>query len=112
MSVERHARQAVLEALPIEEQRRIYENLYQARSLAEAGNFSQPAIETTVTIGTESRNHTARRRPATLARSPPKMLSDLDLERIVLQNDLRLYIRSARVWSSRPPPTSKTGTST
>jgi hypothetical protein len=39
MSAERHARQAVLEALPIEEQRRIYEIFYQARLRAEATAF-------------------------------------------------------------------------
>jgi hypothetical protein len=56
VSAERQARRAVLEALPIEEQRRIYEVFYQARKRAEAGNFSQPAIETTVNNGPDHRN--------------------------------------------------------
>jgi hypothetical protein len=56
VSAERQARRAVLEALPIEEQRRIYEVFYQARKRAEAGDFSQPAIETTVNNGPDHRN--------------------------------------------------------
>jgi hypothetical protein len=56
VSAERQARRAVLEALPIEEQRRIYEVFYHARKRAEAGDFSQPAIETTVSNGPEHRN--------------------------------------------------------
>jgi hypothetical protein len=56
ISAERQARRAVLEALPIEEQRRIYDVFYQARLRAQAGDFSQPAIETTVNNGPDHRN--------------------------------------------------------
>jgi len=56
ISAERQARRAVLEALPIEEQRRIYDVFYQARLRAQAGDFSQPAIETTVNNGPGHRN--------------------------------------------------------
>jgi len=56
ISAERQARRAVLEALPIEEQRRIYDVFYQARLCAQAGDFSQPAIETTVNNGPDHRN--------------------------------------------------------
>jgi hypothetical protein len=55
VEAERHAREAVLQALPIEEQRRIYEIFYQAGLRAQAGDFSQPAIETTVNNGNEQR---------------------------------------------------------
>jgi hypothetical protein len=55
VKAERHAREAVLQALPIEEQRRIYEIFYQAGLRAQAGDFSQPAIETTVSNGNEQR---------------------------------------------------------
>jgi len=48
VSAERVAREGVLEALPIEEQRRVYEIFYQAGLRARAGDLSQPAIETTV----------------------------------------------------------------
>jgi hypothetical protein len=56
ISAERQARRAVLEALPIEEQRRIFEVFYQARKRVEAGDFSQPAIETTVNNGSNQRS--------------------------------------------------------
>jgi hypothetical protein len=56
ISAERQARRAVLEALPIEEQRRIYDVFYQARLRAQAGDFSQRAIETTVNNGPDHRN--------------------------------------------------------
>jgi hypothetical protein len=55
IKAERLAREAVLQALPIEEQRRIYEIFYQAGLRAQAGDFSQPAIETTVSNGSEHR---------------------------------------------------------
>ena len=51
VEAEQRAREAVIEALPIEEQRRIYELFYQAGLRAKAGDFSQPAIETTVSNG-------------------------------------------------------------
>jgi hypothetical protein len=53
---EQFARDAVLEALPIEEQRRLYDIFYQARLRAAAGNLSQPAIETTLSNGSDHRN--------------------------------------------------------
>jgi hypothetical protein len=56
ISAERQARRAVLEALPIEEQRRIFEVFYQARKRVEAGDFSQPAIETRVNNGSNQRS--------------------------------------------------------
>jgi hypothetical protein len=56
VEAEQFARDAVLEALPIEEQRRIYDVFYQARKRAEAGDFSQPAIETTVNDGSVQRD--------------------------------------------------------
>jgi hypothetical protein len=52
---EQRAREAVIEALPIEERRRIYELFYQAGLRAAAGDLSQPAIETTVSNGPDSR---------------------------------------------------------
>jgi hypothetical protein len=52
---EQSAREAVIEALPIEERRRIYELFYQAGLRAAAGDFSQPAIDTTVSNGSDSR---------------------------------------------------------
>ena len=55
-AAEQLARDAVLEALPIEEQRRIFEVFYQARKRVEAGDFSQPAIETTVNNGSSQRS--------------------------------------------------------
>jgi len=55
-SAEQLAREAVIEALPIEEQRRIYELFYQAGKRAAAGDFSQPAMETTVSSGPDNRN--------------------------------------------------------
>ena len=48
--------EAVIEALPIEERRRIYELLYQACLRAKAGDFFQSPIEATATSGTEHRN--------------------------------------------------------
>jgi hypothetical protein len=56
ISAERQARRAVLEALPIEEQRHIFEVFYQARKRVEAGDLSQPAIETTVNNGSNQRS--------------------------------------------------------
>jgi hypothetical protein len=56
ISAERMAREAVLEALPLDEQRRVYEIFYQAGLRAQAGDLSQPAIETTVSNGTEHRD--------------------------------------------------------
>jgi hypothetical protein len=53
---EQFARDAVLEALPIEEQRRLYDIFYQARLRAAAGNLSEPAIETTLSNGSDHRN--------------------------------------------------------
>ena len=47
--------QLAREALPIEEQRRIYELFYQAGLRAKAGDLSQPAIATTVTDGSDNR---------------------------------------------------------
>ena len=47
---EQRAREAIIEALPIEEQRRIYELFYQAGLRAKAGDLSQPAIETIVAM--------------------------------------------------------------
>jgi len=55
IEAERLAREAVIEALPIEEQRRIYELFYQAGLRAKAGDFSQPAIATTVNNGPDNR---------------------------------------------------------
>jgi hypothetical protein len=43
LEAEQRAREAVIEALPIEEQRRIYD-FYQAGLRAKAGDLSQPAI--------------------------------------------------------------------
>ena len=51
VEAEQQAREAVLQALPIEEQRRIYEIFYQAGLRAAAGDLSQPAIETTISHG-------------------------------------------------------------
>jgi hypothetical protein len=56
ISAERQARRAVLEALPIEEQRRLYDIFHQARLRAAAGDLSQPAIETTLSDGSDHRN--------------------------------------------------------
>ena len=56
ISVERVSWEAILEALPVEEQVRWYEVFQEARRRAEAGDFSQSPIETTVTSGTEHRN--------------------------------------------------------
>ena len=55
IEAEQRAREAVIEALPIEEQRRIYELFYQARLRAAAGDLSQPAIATTVSDGSDNR---------------------------------------------------------
>ena len=55
LEAEQQAREAVIEALPIEERRRIYELFYQAGLRAKAGDLSQPAIATTVTDGSDSR---------------------------------------------------------
>jgi hypothetical protein len=55
IEAEQRAREAVIEALPIEEQRRIYELFYQAGLRAKAGDLSQPAIETTVSNGPHNR---------------------------------------------------------
>jgi len=55
LHAEQLAREAVIEALPIEEQRRIYELFYQAGLRAKAGDFSQPAIATTVSNGSDNR---------------------------------------------------------
>jgi len=55
IEAERLAREAVIEALPIEEQRRIYELFYQAGLRAKAGDLSQPAIATTVSNGSDNR---------------------------------------------------------
>ena len=49
------AREAIIEALPIEEQRRIYKLSYQAGLRAKAGDLSQPAIDTIVSNGSDSR---------------------------------------------------------
>ena len=51
LEAEQRAREAVIEALPIEEQRRIYDLFYQAGLRAAAGDLSQPAIETAVNNG-------------------------------------------------------------
>ena len=56
ISVERLSWEAILEALPVEEQVRWYEIFQEARRRAEAGDFSQSPIGTTVTSGTEHRN--------------------------------------------------------
>jgi hypothetical protein len=56
VEAEQFARDAVLEALPIEEQRRLYDIFYQARLRAAAGDLSQPAIETTLSNGSDHRN--------------------------------------------------------
>ena len=55
LSAEQRAREAVIEALPIEEQRRIYELFYQAGLRAKAGDLSQPVIESTVSNGSDIR---------------------------------------------------------
>ena len=55
IEAEQRAREAIIEALPIEEQRRIYELFYQAGLRAAAGNLSQPAIAATVTDGPHDR---------------------------------------------------------
>jgi hypothetical protein len=55
VEAEQLAREAVIEALPIEEQRRIYEIFYQAGLRAAAGDLSQPAIATQVTDVSNSR---------------------------------------------------------
>ena len=55
ITAEQRAREAVIQ-LPIEEQRRIYDLFYEAGKRAAAGDFSQPAIETTVTSGPDNRN--------------------------------------------------------
>jgi len=55
IAAEQLAREAVIEALPIEEQRRIYELFYQAGLRAKAGDLTQPAITTTVTNGSDNR---------------------------------------------------------
>jgi hypothetical protein len=55
LEAEQRAREAVIEALPIEEQRRIYELFYQAGLRAKAGDLSQPAIATTVSNGPDNR---------------------------------------------------------
>jgi hypothetical protein len=54
IEAEQRAREAIIEALPIEEQRRIYELFYQAGLRAAAGDLSQSAIETNVTPKPES----------------------------------------------------------
>jgi DNA-binding CsgD family transcriptional regulator len=59
VEAEQFARDAVLEALPIEEQRRIYDIFYQARLRAAARDLSQPAIETTLSNGSDHRNDVA-----------------------------------------------------
>jgi hypothetical protein len=56
VEAEQFARDAVLEALPIEEQRRLYDIFYQARLRGAAGDLSQPAIETTLSNGSDHRN--------------------------------------------------------
>jgi hypothetical protein len=56
IEAEQRARDAVLEALPIEEQRRLYDIFHQARLRAAAGNLSQPAIETTLSDGSDHRH--------------------------------------------------------
>jgi hypothetical protein len=53
ISVKGPSWEAILEALPHEEQVRWYEIFQEARRRAEAGDFSQSPIETTVTSGTE-----------------------------------------------------------
>jgi hypothetical protein len=55
IEADQRAREAVIEALPIEEQRRIYELFYQAGLRAKAGDLSQPAIESTVSNGSDIR---------------------------------------------------------
>jgi hypothetical protein len=55
LEAEQQAREAVIEALPIEERRHIYELFYQAGLRAAAGDLSQPAIDTTVSNGSDSR---------------------------------------------------------
>jgi hypothetical protein len=55
IAAEQTAREAIIEALPIEEQRRIYELFYQAGLRAKAGDLSQPAIDTVVSNGPDSR---------------------------------------------------------
>jgi hypothetical protein len=55
VEAEQRACEAVIEALPIEEQRRIYELFYQAGLRAKAGDLSQPAIDATVSNGSDSR---------------------------------------------------------
>ena len=51
----RLSQEAILEALPIDEQVRWYEVFTEARKRAEAGDFSGRVIETTVSRGTEHR---------------------------------------------------------
>jgi hypothetical protein len=55
IEAEQRAREAVIEALPIEERRRIYELFYQAGLRAAAGDLSQPAVDTTVSNGSDSK---------------------------------------------------------
>jgi hypothetical protein len=55
LSAEQRAQEAVIEALPIKEQRRIYELFYQAGVRAKAGDLSQPMIESTVSNGSDIR---------------------------------------------------------
>jgi hypothetical protein len=59
ISVKGPSWEAILEALPHEEQVRWYEVFQEARRRAEAGDFSQSPIETTVTSGTKHRNGVA-----------------------------------------------------
>ena len=112
LEAEQRAREAVIEALPIEEQRRIYELFYEAGLRAAAGDLSQPAIETTVSHGPRSRitsddeSSPDRNRPSDAVRDA------LAWDRVMLRNDLRLYIRQACTWSSHRQSTLKTGTST
>jgi hypothetical protein len=56
VEAEQFARDAVLESLPIEEQRRLYDIFYEARLRAAAGNLTQAAIETTVNNGSNQRS--------------------------------------------------------
>jgi hypothetical protein len=56
LEAEQRSREAIIEALPIEERRRIYELFYQAGLRAKAGDLSQPAIETIVSNESERRN--------------------------------------------------------
>jgi hypothetical protein len=59
VTAEQRAREAVIQALPVEEQRRIFGLFYEAGKRAAAGDFSQPAIETTVSNGLDNRNGVA-----------------------------------------------------